>query len=71
MIDEKAPTDPEDENTPFMNLVVDRYTWWIKDEMKKRASDKKKGKEVTESEEAMRTRIAENVLHTLGEGPQA
>lgn len=24
MIDEKAPTDPEDENTPFMNLVVDR-----------------------------------------------
>jgi len=38
--------------------------------MKKRSTAKKKGIEVTESEEKMRDRIAENVLHTLGEGPQ-
>jgi hypothetical protein len=23
-VDDKAPTDPEDPNTPFMNLVLDR-----------------------------------------------
>lgn len=39
--------------------------------MKKRATAKKKGNQVNESEDAMRNRIAENVLHTLGEGPQA
>lgn len=70
IIDDKAPTDPEDENTPIMNLIVDRYTWWVRDEMKKRANARKKGIAVTEAEEKMRDRIAENVLHTLGEGPQ-
>jgi hypothetical protein len=70
IIDDMAPTDPEDENTPIMNLIVDRYTMWVRDEMKKRAAAKKKGIAVTEPEETMRDRIAENVLHTLGAGPQ-